>query len=469
MKKCLILLLIAAFAVSMVFMGVGCKKEAPAAETTAAETTAAETTAAETTAAEETASAEELSAVEKAAQEYIDAHPDEKISIELWSHSTHEGYKNYYTFVVEEYMKMHPNVTVTFQMFEPDAYSQALKAAVAAGEAPDLIDVRIIHEAVGYARAGSLLDLTDLISNDAEWKSWIEETLTMGLQMWVDEKIWWVPHGNQHIGILYWKDMYPNGFPQTNEELYVEADRLNAEGIVPVALGGNPSELFWEGVIQVISKQFSPEGKNILEMAEAGEIQWTDARIVQTFETFMEMYGKDVYPSNLLELGLGDGSLAMWLSKKAAAHAFSGPWFISAIPEEDLANVGWDIQPAIDAEHEKSTWATVGTVVGVNSAAKYPEIATDILRFSVSPKCQKVLFDNGVLPPGSVGYGETDNPVIIQMKDIIASGVDLSRPIIATDTINLAAMDACAEIVLGTPVLEALEMIQEATDKALGQ
>ena len=64
MKKVLILTLLAIFAVSLTFMGIGCKEEV--AETTAAETTAAETTAAETTAAEETeAEVEETEAEEE--------------------------------------------------------------------------------------------------------------------------------------------------------------------------------------------------------------------------------------------------------------------------------------------------------------------------------------------------------------------------------------------------------------------
>jgi ribose transport system substrate-binding protein len=60
-KKLLIWVTIVVFAVSIIFLGLGCKKEAAettAAETTAAETTAAETTAAETTAAETTAAKE---------------------------------------------------------------------------------------------------------------------------------------------------------------------------------------------------------------------------------------------------------------------------------------------------------------------------------------------------------------------------------------------------------------------------
>lgn len=62
MKKTLILVMVAVFAISLSFVGVGCAQEAAettAAATTAAETTAAATTAAETTAAETTMAAEE--------------------------------------------------------------------------------------------------------------------------------------------------------------------------------------------------------------------------------------------------------------------------------------------------------------------------------------------------------------------------------------------------------------------------
>ena len=58
MKKVLIWIIVAVFAVSLSFVGLGCKQEATT-ETTAAATTAAETTAAETTSAETTAAAEE--------------------------------------------------------------------------------------------------------------------------------------------------------------------------------------------------------------------------------------------------------------------------------------------------------------------------------------------------------------------------------------------------------------------------
>ena len=141
MKKLLILLLVAAFAVSMLFIGIGCK--------------------------EEVAPAEEMAEEEEEAVEEEEEEVAEPVVIELWSkEAVSPSFLEYYQAVKDGYEELNPNVTINITAFEGETYIEKLKVALAGGAAPDMFTAMeyLIDE---YVKAGVLLELTDIYAADA--------------------------------------------------------------------------------------------------------------------------------------------------------------------------------------------------------------------------------------------------------------------------------------------------------------
>ena len=112
MKKYLIILLVLAFAVSMVFMGTACKQEAAPA--------AAEEEAAPAEAEEEEAEEEEV------ADEEV-----EEITLTMWTHHNEEAKIKYWEFWKSNFEEDNPGVTIEYETYQAEAYSQVIKAALA--------------------------------------------------------------------------------------------------------------------------------------------------------------------------------------------------------------------------------------------------------------------------------------------------------------------------------------------------
>ena len=125
MKKTISIILAAIFAISMVFVGAGCRTGAASETTAAAGTTVAETSAAATTAAETSAAETTTGEVKKCRIWFWGE--DEAVGITAWMEENAKLYNEKY-----------PNVTWEVTGLPLDSIFTGLEAAMAAGDAPEL-------------------------------------------------------------------------------------------------------------------------------------------------------------------------------------------------------------------------------------------------------------------------------------------------------------------------------------------
>jgi len=116
MKKLFVWLLIAMFAVSMAFMGIGCKK------------------------AEEAAAPSEKEAAEEVAPSKEEAEGEGKTVVRMWAH-TNNAFIAGYEALIAAYEAEHPDVDIQLEHFDYDLYIQTLQTAMPAGEEADIIQL----------------------------------------------------------------------------------------------------------------------------------------------------------------------------------------------------------------------------------------------------------------------------------------------------------------------------------------
>jgi len=283
------------------------------------------------------------------------------------------------------------------------------------------------------------------------------------------DRIFYAPQTVGTWGIFYWKNMYPDGFPQTLEQLYVEADRLNEAGIVPIGAGcsGNALELY--SVFVQFVKQLDPGGE-MLAQANAGEISWVNDTFREAMQHCLDLYQKGVFPKDILALPYAaGGGFEMFLNKRAAAFWLSGTFFVSSLPYGDLTqdNVGWDYIPAIDENHESIALGGMASNMAVNPKSEHLEIALDILKFTNSPEAQPILFENLTLPitkvEGSSGVPLLDAMLEAQVTKKITYGYDIANSVIAT-----ALFNEMNELYLGRSIDDVLEAVQKVSEENQG-
>ena len=96
----------------------------------------------------------------------------EPVTVTWWHISTAEEHKNLWQSMADEYMALHPNVTIEIQVLENEAFKTKLTTVMQSGEPPDIFQSwggGVMNE---YAKAGLLKDLNaELDADGGAWRN----------------------------------------------------------------------------------------------------------------------------------------------------------------------------------------------------------------------------------------------------------------------------------------------------------
>jgi len=255
MKKLFIWLLIVAFAVSMVFMGIGCKKTeevaAPAEK-------------------EEAVGEKEEAPIEK---EGIFSKPTELV-FWWWGEEDAPGFSKYIDVMATEYNKIHPNITVTPVLQSTADTVPAFIAAAEAQSGPDIATVWYgMYNLETAIWPGYAVPLNDYISEE-ELSHWIGRKLES-----YNGKVWASDLYAYATLILYNKDHFrdagldPETPPKTWDNFMDYSEKLKDAGHAPFAAGFKGGWMF-----PVLGYFIYPQYLTLDEMKQAvvGEISFAD-------------------------------------------------------------------------------------------------------------------------------------------------------------------------------------------------
>ncbi|MBO9599498.1 MAG: extracellular solute-binding protein [Cohnella sp.] len=195
-----------------------------------------------------------------------------------------------------------------------------LPAEMAAGKPPKIFDLfGGPGDAIKYAKAGKLLDLTPIITELG-----IQDKF-QGLSTFTHEgKVYGLPIGGSVEGLFYNKELFSaNGVtpPKTWDELLAASETLKSKGVTPIAMGSQAPWVPLMLVNTLIGRTAGPDA--ILGLAD-GMKKWTDPDVVLAFSKYEELVKKGYLTKG--ELGLNyDQQRDEFLSGKAAM-LFDGSW-----------------------------------------------------------------------------------------------------------------------------------------------
>lgn len=233
--------------------------------------------------------------------------------------------------VVQEYMKLHPNVTIELSGTSSDEHTINMQLAAQSNSLPDLFWIR---QSVGIemAEAGYLADLTDDILGDEELTStFIPNVLE---SMMIDGKLYGLPCELQSNGFWINKkilDEYGLDMPVTYEDLLNCAEVLNANGIIPIAQGSKEVYTAWAWENAHCRYGFYDHIDNII----AGTEKWNNEDYLKFYNTLADLRDAGVFSSNAKNTTYAQ-SVEQFLSGQAAMLN-SGVWDTKKFDQSDLA------------------------------------------------------------------------------------------------------------------------------------
>jgi raffinose/stachyose/melibiose transport system substrate-binding protein len=161
------------------------------------------------------------------------------VTVQWWNIGTAANDKAMNQKFADDYMKLHPNVTIEQTVLENEAFKSKLTTVMQAGTPPDLFHSWGGGVLAEYAAAGLLKD----ISKDVKGTAWGN---SMAPGVWEVYSAGGKNYGapNDMGGITFWynKDLLAKvgykSFPTDWDDFIALVKKLKAAGITPIALGG---------------------------------------------------------------------------------------------------------------------------------------------------------------------------------------------------------------------------------------
>jgi len=302
-----------------------------------------------------------------------------------------------------------------------------LPAEMAAGNPPKIFDLfGGAGDALKYAKAGRLLDLTPILQELG-----IEDKFLNLNQFTYEGKVYGLPIGGNTEGFYYNQplfEQYGIKEPTTWEELETAAATLKQNGITPFAVGSKGAWVPLMLVNTLIGRYAGPEA---IDGFPAGTQAWNAPEVVAAFAKYEEWVKKGYFTKGELGLEYAD-MLNQFLTGKAGMM-FDGSWRSSVFKDEAQAGdltgkVGYFSMPAApDGKGDQSfVNGNYGNGYGFSADLNEQELAAvkAFIKNLYNDEMQlRGLLEDGVLPSMKLSadaLAKVDDPIVGKVMQIMS-------------------------------------------------
>lgn len=399
----------------------------------------------------------------------------EPVTITWWHISTAEEHKNLWQSMADEYVALHPNVTIEIQVLENEAFKTKLTTVMQSGEPPDIFQSwggGVMNE---YANAGLLKDINAQL--DADGGAWRNSFGEGALGVYAYKGVnYGVPWDMGMIGWWYNKALFEkagiSGTPKTWTEFNDDVDKLKTAGITPIAVGMGDK---WPGMHMWAYLVTRLGGKANFEGALLRTGSFTDAPFVKAGELLQALVAKQPFQDGFLGATYGDEATAMGNGK--AAMELMGQWAPAVEKDNSLDkmgigdNLGWFPFPMVEGgagDPNDAVGGGNGFAIGKNAS----DAAVDFVKFLTSAENQKKLAAiNVAIPVVKGGEAGMTDPLLIQLQQELAKAkyfqlyYDQALPPAMGSVVN----DSVQALFAGTMTPEeAAQAIEDSAKQELG-
>lgn len=294
--------------------------------------------------------------------------PDGATTVQFWQNKFSNEDNAWFKKAVDDYNKSQDKIHVKLTVVPGDAWEQKLKAAQAAGAAPDMYTMN--YSAVPMnARNDKLAPITEYIDQAA----WADLDPRFLEAVTVDGKQYAYPLYYEPSALLFYRaDLFeaaglnPDAPPTSWAELIEAGKKLKAtdKKVFPFEIAQNAVELSWS----TWGAQYGTAGH--MPISE----DWSKAEVTDDylplFEFYRDLYSEGIIPKQALApysdvTPLGQGKLAMMAG---------GSWAIGPMLA-DYPKIAGKIRvapmPTVDGDAKRTTSTLGGWTIGVDAKSKH--------------------------------------------------------------------------------------------------
>jgi xylobiose transport system substrate-binding protein len=294
-----------------------------------------------------------------------------------------------------------------------ETYSDRMREAMDGDNPPDVFYNWGAGSISGFVGEGRLMDLTDTLEGDLEFKNSFVPNILEGAM--IEGHYYGIPmRGMQPVILFYNRTLFDQVGaepPETFDDLLGLVDTFLAEGITPVALGGaDPwTELMW---LEILLDRYG--GPDVFRRIQDGETQaWGDPAMRWAAETVAELVDAGTFGDDFRSLTYANDAVSTVFAEGGAAMHLMGSWEYSnqlanqpEFAAEDLAYTTFPVvedgsgDPRGVVGNTSNYWSVNASLAEEAEEGEDERIraAVEFLKLCATPEYAQALVDNGDVP-----------------------------------------------------------------------
>jgi raffinose/stachyose/melibiose transport system substrate-binding protein len=326
----------------------------------------------------------------------------EPVTLSVWWLASGDGPTGAAEEAMDGYMAAHPNVTIDLSFYSYQDFSNAMPAALAAGNPPDFVyGDPTAPNAPNFVKAGQLVQLDDIVA-ERGWTDRLQEGVITFYNPLYGDGTYGIPLAAALRGIFYNKailEQVGGTIPTTLQEFDDLLAKVKAAGITPLAMGNADkygADYYWLNLMLAYLAPGDWESFTKGTMRQEVGIPWGGEAVKQAMTKLLEWRDKGYFNEDYPSINSDDPN-ADFIAGKIFALS-NGANMNAAFAESGGDDIGFMNWPVLNAGAPHLVISDPGQILMLPKDSKHPEESLAVMDYLLTPEVGTILAKHGLIP-----------------------------------------------------------------------
>jgi raffinose/stachyose/melibiose transport system substrate-binding protein len=329
--------------------------------------------------------------------------PAEPVTLTVWWLGTGEGTTNAANQAMAAYEDANPHVTIDLSFYTYQDFSNAMPAALAAGNPPDFVyGDPTAPNAPNFVRAGQLVELSQIVE-ERGWRERLQPGVIEFYNPLYGDGTYGIPLASALRGIFYNKTILAEvggQVPTTLDEFDALLAKVKAAGYTPLAMGNLDKygvDYYWLYLALAYLAPGDWQAFTQGTMKQEPGIPWGGEAVRQAMEKLLEWRDKGYFNEDYAAINSDDPNPDFIAGRIFALSngANMNATFAEVGDSLDLGFMNW---PRVEPGAPLLTISDPGQILMLPKDSKHPDESLAVMDWLLTPEVGVIMADNGLIP-----------------------------------------------------------------------
>ncbi|WP_432840057.1 ABC transporter substrate-binding protein [Dactylosporangium sp. CA-092794] len=391
-----------------------------------------------------------------------------KATVTFWTYHPEET--KFWPQVISDFEAAHPNISIKQRIFaDPGQYISAIQPAVASGDYPDVFPPSLF--VLNFGKQGVTRDL-----NAALGKPFTDQFFPSANAAYIDgDKQYGVGWQAQTYGMFYNPELLARAgvqYPETWDDLLNIAKPLQAIGVTPCVLPGNPGTYANDFFLPLVTQAADdPNAMRKMDLQQDGAT-WNSQPVIDALGMFKKLIDGGVFQPGITSTTIQQAYAQFYTGK--AALFFCGNFGQAALqqsaPEAFKSAYKIGQTPAWKSGAKHWCGNQAGNNLALSANSKNPDAAVEWFKY-IFESGRYIAFTNNIqgIPSLKSLADQVTDPITKEMASWLIQGNGCPHTCYGTGASDAVANQLSALVKGGVTASAAAASIQTDAQRALGR